>query len=516
MDVSEAIGASRLTPYRAALILAAVAVLWFVASLLTSSARVVVHSPELHLGLEAASAFARLFGGLVLVLIIVKPSDAALRWVAVAFGILGTSGLLFGFVPPLRGETLSLTSSIYLSKLLWISVGTMMLVGLLPKQAPPLSRNLAILLILIVPTGPAIIAALSIDLPALIEHSGVQTIVASNHAVLPGLSGWHWAVAIPALATAIGAAIAAATPRSRHLLDGWLLVSIVLFAAAQLHDIRFPSSYVPIVTPADLFELASAAIICIAGILQLKRFGAEHAQLLEVEREASRNLREPSVLKSDFTAMIAHELGNPLSAIRRQAELMSYGQHDPEIRNQSLAAIQAEVKLLAQLVLDVQESAQVERDGFDVAPRAYPIDALLADAAAFARTLPGHHPVVVNGLPGRVLADPDRIGQVLRNLLDNAARYSDVGQPLELRARRSGHRILFDVRDQGPGLGPESLERIFEKFERGSGTRAGTKSGLGLGLYVARRIVTLHGGTLTVESSPDAGSTFTFDLGVVE
>ncbi len=513
LDMSSASGDSKFSPHRASLLLAAAVVLWFVASLLMSRTRVVVDSLELHLGLEAASAFARLFSALVLVLIAAGPSGASLRWMAVGFGILAISGLLFGFVPSLRGEPLSFSSSMYLSKLLWASAGVMMLVGLLPRRPPTLSRKLALALILLVSVGPAVVAATSISLPSLIVQPDIQAEIDRNKAILDGMSAWHWIVAVPTLAIAITAAVAAAAPRSRQLLGGWLLVAIILFAGAQLHDIRFPSSYGPIVTTADLLELASAGIICVAGILELKRFGTEHAKLLDLERESSHNLRQLSILKSDFTAMIAHELGNPLAAIRRQADLLGYGQDEPQIRAQSLAAIQAEVQLLSQLVLDVQESAQVERDEFDVVPRPYPIDGLLTDAAAFGRALPGHHPIIVNVLPGRVLVDPDRIGQVLRNLIDNAAKYSDVGEPIELRARRVGQRVYFDVCDRGPGLEPVNQARVFEKFERGPAAKTGKQHGLGLGLYLAQRIVTLHGGLLTVDSTSTSGSIFTFDVG---
>jgi signal transduction histidine kinase len=128
--------------------------------------------------------------------------------------------------------------------------------------------------------------------------------------------------------------------------------------------------------------------------------------------------------------------------------------------------------------------------------------------------LPGDHPVETRlATEGWVWADPDRIGQVLRNLLDNAAKYSPPGAPIEVRAEAGGsQRIRVAVADRGIGIRPDELPRIFEKFQRGRdlvGTRA---AGLGLGLYLSRRIVHAHGAILEVEATPGVGSTFAFEL----
>jgi signal transduction histidine kinase len=142
---------------------------------------------------------------------------------------------------------------------------------------------------------------------------------------------------------------------------------------------------------------------------------------------------------------------------------------------------------------------------------------LVAEAASYARTLDGDHRLIVSGQPEEtVLADPQRIAQVLRNLLSNAAKYSDPGMPIELRSSREANRVRFTVCDRGYGIHPDDMTRIFEKFGRGRDRSGRSVAGVGLGLYLSRRIAQLHGSELAVTSTLDEGSSFSFDLEVVE
>jgi signal transduction histidine kinase len=169
--------------------------------------------------------------------------------------------------------------------------------------------------------------------------------------------------------------------------------------------------------------------------------------------------------------------------------------------------------MLTALVADVQTAASVEQDDFAVQLRPLPIGALLADVAAFGKTLPGDHPLILPAFTRDLIrADPERIGQVLRNLIGNAAKYSPAGTPIEVRIRRHGPRLRFEVIDRGYGIAPEDLQRIFEKFGRGRDQSGQKMPGMGLGLYLSRRIVRAHGSDLTVQSTPGIGSVFGFDL----
>jgi signal transduction histidine kinase len=168
----------------------------------------------------------------------------------------------------------------------------------------------------------------------------------------------------------------------------------------------------------------------------------------------------------------------------------------------------------------VRSVAAVEREDFEVEPRPLPLKKLLRNAEASARTLPAEHPFlqIREGdlrAGERVLADPERIGQVLRNLLSNAAKYSPKGTPIELRVIGKQGRVRLEVADRGPGIHPDDLRRIFEKFGRGRDREGHKIPGVGLGLYLSRRIVRGHGSELMVQERPGGGSVFAFELAAV-
>ncbi len=256
-----------------------------------------------------------------------------------------------------------------------------------------------------------------------------------------------------------------------------------------------------------------------AGILrdmsEQKRLEMERAQLLAAERATSRRMQELAALKVDFTAMVAHELASPIGAVRGLTMMLASGKLGPEEQARALSAIKAEMDTLSKLVADVRGAASAERDDFDVHLRPVPLARLIATAEAFAAALVGDHPIVVPPVPDVVvLADPDRIGQVLRNLLTNAAKYTPAGSEIQLRTSRREQWARIEVVDQGPGIHPEDMARIFERFARGRDQLGHRVAGVGLGLYLSRRIVQAHGSDLKVESIPGKGSTFGFELEV--
>jgi PAS domain S-box-containing protein len=251
-------------------------------------------------------------------------------------------------------------------------------------------------------------------------------------------------------------------------------------------------------------------------ITERKKLDAERAALLAVEQEHSKRLRELATLKADFTTMVAHELGAPLAAIRALADMLATGDINPDTAAQVLAAIQSEAAVLTALVADVQTAASVERDDFMIQVQPTPLLLLLNNATAFACTLPGNHPLTLHlDRNVTVLADPERIGQVLRNLVSNAAKYTPDGTPIAVRAVLQGMHVRVEVVDTGPGIEQRDMHHIFEKFGRGRDQLGRAVPGIGVGLYLSRRIVRAHGFDLTVTSTPGRGSTFGFELEVV-
>lgn len=479
--------------------------------------RFAVLAPSAQAGVEAASALARLFGALVLFLFPDDRFQARLGWIGAGLVVLGLGALVYGYLLPLIGDSLDLNTSMYASLVNWSIAGGLFAAGLAPATPPRFSRSaFALSLALFVALGAVTLAA-GHHLPRLVEVEDLEAAAAQGQTPLRGLTGWHWALS----AVPLGLALVALAGAVRHLSPGrlgsWLVAAMTLLAGSQIHNLFWPSAYSPVLTTANLLRLGFAAVVAVGGVLELRRIAAERAALLAVEREYSGRLEELAALRADFTAMVAHELGSPLAAIRGFADMLATGELGPEDRRQALAAIRAEVDLLNSLVAEVQAAASVERADFAVHPRPVPISALLAEATAFARTLPGGHPMqTVVEARGQVWADPERIGQVLRNLLSNAAAYSPPGTPIELRALTKGSRIRIEVADRGYGIPPEELEHIFEKFHRGRHGRGQRAGGLGLGLYLSRRIVQAHGSDLTVRSQVGAGSVFSFELETVE
>lgn len=274
--------------------------------------------------------------------------------------------------------------------------------------------------------------------------------------------------------------------------------------------------------PIDVPLIAGGSVLLF--LLMMARLAgmiAEHRRAEEEIKEANQHLQELAVLKADFTRMIAHEFGGPLGAIRRLKEMLSAEGSDSEIRSYATVMIEAEIDTLDMLVADVRSAGEVERDDFKVALRPVSLATLLRSAEAYTKTLPDEHPVefVVNGELSKgtkVRADPERVGQVLRNLLSNAAKYSPPGMPIEVRTVRDrGTNVRIEVADRGSGIPPEDLVRIFEKFARGRNQKYRKAAGVGLGLYLSRRIVQSHGSDLAVSSILGTGSVFMFELELV-
>jgi len=330
--------------------------------------------------------------------------------------------------------------------------------------------------------------------------------------MLTGLTGWHWTLATMPIALAAAAA-GGAVRHAAELRDrGWLVVAMVLMVGSQLHTAFWPSAYSPILTTASILRLGVTVIVAVAAVEALRRVAVERVATLATERAMAARLAEVDRLRADFTAMIGHELASPIVTLRTYAAMLATGNLDGARQARLGSAIEGEAQLLAVLVDDVRAASNAERVAFDLRPLPVELRPLLRAAAAFARALPGEHPVRGNAPDGVcVLADPERVAQVLRNLIGNAGAYTPPGTSIEVRTVVSTDQVRVEVVDRGPGIQPGDEERIFGKYGRGNGA-ASRPTGLGLGLYLSRRIVRAHGGELGVEATPGGGATFWFTL----
>jgi signal transduction histidine kinase len=228
--------------------------------------------------------------------------------------------------------------------------------------------------------------------------------------------------------------------------------------------------------------------------------------------------RLESLVRSErqLLADVSHELRTPLSRIRVALDLAAEG--DVARARKYLEEIRIDLAELDQLLGDVLTAARLDQAGGhgEVPLRLQQVEAQeIVDRAAerFRHSHPGRELTVraEGALPGLV-ADPAMLRRVLDNLLDNAAKYSEAPAPVEVVARQDGAAFQVSVRDQGIGVDPHDLPRLFTPFFRTDRSRARGSGGVGLGLALAKRIVEAHGGTITVESRPGLGTTVRFSV----
>lgn len=276
-------------------------------------------------------------------------------------------------------------------------------------------------------------------------------------------------------------------------------------------------------SPADVIDLVLfIAVMVFVYFVNARRAAAadEIDRLMAEQRDQVERLQDLAELKADFTAMVVHEFGNPLAALRRLNEMMRFDGLDAEAKAFVLESTRTELGVLETLVADVSATVAVEREDFRIELHAVPVATLAEQAETYGRSVCGDHVFSVSVAPelmGRsVRADGDRIAQVIRNLVSNAAKYSSPGSAIvvTMRSERPG-TARIEVADEGRGISPADLERIFDKFGRAGGAQGTKVPGVGLGLYICRRLIVSHGSDLTVRSDVGRGSVFGFDLELV-
>jgi signal transduction histidine kinase len=263
----------------------------------------------------------------------------------------------------------------------------------------------------------------------------------------------------------------------------------------------------------DLAASVSTEVQLRLALARAKERAAEAEETTACLRRAEAELRRSLQARDEISAIVSHDLRNPLNAVALAAELLRETE-DADDRRRHVDKIHGAVERMARLIRDLVDITRVESGtlAVDLAPVAA-ADLLgraqseLADVAAAAGVelvcLPAEPPDLA------VAADRHRVLQVLSNLLANAVRHSPEGSRVELGARNGGGEAVLWVEDQGSGLPEEDLEHVFDRFWRGRRRRG---DGAGLGLAIARGIVEAHGGRIEAESCVGCGATFRFTL----
>jgi signal transduction histidine kinase/ActR/RegA family two-component response regulator len=238
-------------------------------------------------------------------------------------------------------------------------------------------------------------------------------------------------------------------------------------------------------------------------------------ELEEALRYAREKAEAASSAKDEFLAMLGHELRNPLSPIVTALELLKLRGDGRGPRE--LEVIERQTRHLIRLVDDLLDVSRITRGKVELRKAAIEIRDVLAKATEIASPLleERRHHFRVDAPPRGLLlqADEARLAQVVANLLTNAAKYTDPGGHVVLSARRKGNEAVIEVRDDGIGIAPTLLPRIFDLFVQGRQSSDRAEGGLGIGLALVRNLVSMHGGTVEARSEGvGKGSTFVVRL----
>jgi two-component system CheB/CheR fusion protein len=237
-------------------------------------------------------------------------------------------------------------------------------------------------------------------------------------------------------------------------------------------------------------------------------------------KEAEQSLRESDRRKDEFLAVLAHELRNPLAPIRSGIEILRIASGDPKIVEQVAATMSRQMRQLVRLVDDLLEVSRISGGKLRLRKAKVQLGEIVRDAVATVRTLMegSNHELTVD-LPSQPIvleADATRLTQVFANLLNNAARYTPEGGRIALRVERESDTVEVSISDNGIGMSPEVRNHVFDMFYQGNDVHHPRSQGLGIGLTLAKSLVELHGGSISVDSAgPDRGAEFKVRLPVL-
>jgi signal transduction histidine kinase len=277
------------------------------------------------------------------------------------------------------------------------------------------------------------------------------------------------------------------------------------------------------VTPAESYSIVEAdeRNRVIAGLQQkaaaLEAESNQRGVLETALRSKIDELADVDRRKDEFLAMLGHELRNPLAPVTTALQIMRIHENEPSRVARSREIVERQIEHMTRLIDDLLDVSRITRGKIELREQPLLLSAVIERAVESARPLieeRGHRVALdLPSEPVTFLADPARLSQVFANLLNNAAKYTDVGGRIWLRARVEENELVVGVKDDGPGLTKELQHHAFDLFMQGPQTRARAGGGLGIGLTLVRRLVELHGGTVeALSEGPGKGTEFVVRL----
>jgi PAS domain S-box-containing protein len=221
-------------------------------------------------------------------------------------------------------------------------------------------------------------------------------------------------------------------------------------------------------------------------------------------KRAEETLREADRRKDEFLATLAHELRNPLAPVRNSLEILKSAAGDRELAERAQTTLERQVTQLERLTDDLLDISRITRDRLELRREAVEITSVIQQAIESCRALldASAHDLrlALPAAPILVDGDPVRLVQVFGNLLNNACKYTPQGGSIRIAAAVEGEQLVVSVRDDGEGIPPAMLSQIFEMFAQSERTLDRAQGGLGIGLTLVKRLVTLHGGSVEARS----------------
>lgn len=253
---------------------------------------------------------------------------------------------------------------------------------------------------------------------------------------------------------------------------------------------------------------------------QLQAEIAERTRLEEELRLRVKQLAEADKRKDEFLATLAHELRNPLAPIHNALEIMSLPDADDAMQDQARSILDRQVKSLVRLVDDLLDMSRITQGKIELRRQDVDLAGVVAQAVETVQPMidSHEHELTVSLPPESVVlhADPTRLAQIIANLLNNAAKYSEPRGHIWLTADRHDNQLILQVKDAGIGISPQMLPKVFEMFVQVDKGHGRTHGGMGIGLTLVRRLVELHGGAIEASSAGlGHGSEFTLRLPAV-
>jgi signal transduction histidine kinase len=247
--------------------------------------------------------------------------------------------------------------------------------------------------------------------------------------------------------------------------------------------------------------------------------GDEFGRLATSFQAMANQLAELDKLKAEFVSIASHELKTPINVVLGYLQLFEegvYGTLTPKQR-EICRTLEVQTQALARLVKQLLDVSRFEAGSSRFEPRRVDLHRFLEDLERAFDVLARQRGVTFlvtrsEGLPASVDWDPDRINEVMGNLLSNAFKFTERDGSVELRAGATDHAVQLEVRDTGAGIAEDELPFIFEKFFQAGNQKQASSEGSGLGLAISKQIVEAHGGTIVVDSQPGVGTTFTLTL----